>query len=62
MARAAKNAPVPESAKTDMTAVPQTSNASPVRSANPVPGIVVAAVCIIFAVAGALILPKKLNE
>ena len=62
MARAAKNAPVPEPAKTDVTAVPQTSNASPVRSANPVPGIVVAAVCIIFAVAGALILPKKLNE
>ena len=63
MARASKNAPAEEPEPTAPAPAAQPGNTpSPAKSTSPVPGIAAAAVFLVLAVAGALILPKKLNE
>ena len=63
MTRASKNAPAEEPEPTAPAPAAQPGNTpSPAKSASPVPGIAAAAVFLVLAVAGALILPKKLNE
>ena len=63
MTRASKNAPAEEPEPTAPAPAARPGNTpSPAKSASPVPGIAAAAVFLVLAVAGALILPKKLNE